>query len=293
MAVRYRYPVTYAGIELHVLTLAHEQTRDLVEWRYARGDGAALSDRGRAPRRDTWTIVIVGDADEQEERRARLLALSLSGEARMLSHPMDGQWYARIVSFSSTVDAATDTWEAVFLEDLPVTESRADELRGEQSSREAVAASAEAVGALALELEDSAMEAAATQAVDLADAWLMSVDEGEPPWAPDQRAELDAWRTRCDATVEDLGRSSEPGAYTALVAMHAMWSEVERFARTTRTTAPRSFPVTFDSSGPLMPVLVSVYGIEARTRQREVVRLNGLRNPLAVPAGAVVLFPVT
>ena len=283
----YRYTPAFAGVVLDVVSFQTELSRDVVEHRPHRGRGAQLSDRGQAPRRDTLTVVLTGTSQEIVTTRQTLLVLAGAGDARLFTHPLDGSWLARLTAFSETLDASA-TLSLTLVEDVPFTERIADPT--ETVTIQDVEALADAYDA-----ELAMLEVSATLPADSpsgADALTM-VEE----WQSDrptsaQLAELESYRARSLAVRDVLFESPEPAAWRAARKLGELRGTIELYQAGLQRIALSHHSLTVHHAVPLIQFLAQVYGATDASRLLgEVIRLNGITNPLRIAEGAILTLP--
>lgn len=288
--VRYRYPVTYAGVVLDVVSFSGDKGRAVVEHRPTRGRGAQLSDRGRNPRRDSLQIQMTGGAQEAVRKRDLLQALVESGESRTFSHPLDGEWRAKISEYSESIGPDGVMISMTLIEDTAFPSRLEEARRASVGSLQAV--SSAAVGADAAFAAISAIDPTFTapdtaRATGLAEGWAAA-----QPTAAEQGRELEGFRSYSRTEQSRLGALTSPEGYTAAVAWMDLRGELERYGKAVQSRNPRTFLLTLQSSAPLVSVLASLYGAQEANRiYSDVIRLNAIANPLAVRANSELRLP--
>ena len=283
--IEYRYTPAFGGVTLDVVSFQTDLSRDVVEHRPHRGRGAQLSDRGQAPRRDTLSVVLTGRSDAIAADRAALVRLADSGEARLFTHPLDGSWMARCTSFSETLDARA-AFSITLVEDVPFTERMADPT--ERVTIQDVEVFADAYDADVDLLEDELVgdSPSGADALAMAEGW-----GGETP-VNAQLAELESYRERSKVAQKSLFKSSNPAAWRAARKLAQLRGTIELYQAGLQRVTAANHSMTLTDAMPLIGFLTQVYGAgDARRLLSEVIRLNGITNPLRIPAGSTLTLP--
>jgi len=298
--IRYRHTPAFAGVELEVTSFQTDLSRDVVEHRPHRGRGAQLSDRGQAPRRDTLSVALTGDADEITAKRDALVRLADSGAARLFVHPLDGSWMARCTAFSETLDTRA-TYSITLVEDVPFTARMPERVMdpAERVTLQDVEAAADAYDAeVALLRDDSGAtllpEDSPSGAESLAMVESWGQESGASSSAPvrSELADLEVYRERSSTAQEALFHSEEPAAWRAARKLAQLRGTIELYQAGLQLVTFGNHEVTLGDAMPLISFLSQIYGAaDAGRLLGEVMRLNRVANPLRVPAGSRLTLP--
>jgi hypothetical protein len=298
MSLVYRFQASYAGIPLEVLSWQMSRGRAVIEHRPARGNGAQLSDRGRQPRKDSWTVTLTGSDADITAQRDVLLELDGSGDARIVQHPLDGRWAARLMSFTESAGADGPSYQLELIEDVEFADRviRNDDV--DDTTLTDVTVAAGRFDAARDDLVAAAPDVAASlpdssRAVALASSWRV---DATPTLAPTQadaiESDAEELRGTLGAGQKVIDRQRVPEAYAAGQRLLELRGAVERYSRKLQRVSPRSFAVDVLADGPLISLLARLYGgREASLIEADIIRTNAIINPNRLKAGTVLRLP--
>lgn len=288
------FEASYGGIRIDIDTLSDEGGRAIAVQELTRGDGAVLQDRGRRLRRTHAQLLFfhLGGDDDHRERFLAFKALAEADGPQLLVHPIDGAYEARVDDLRYSLDA--DNLDAIpvavtFLEEeTPV--GMAINRAGAGVARSAGLAAVE-VSAAKLEDELAARGASSdAPAAALAEAqrWATAATVS----AREVSLGLRSVTARIAADVDRLGVATDLEAYPLWQELTRLHDVMVRAAASVTVATSRRFSITVVEATPLRVICARTYGgAEAEDRYRQILELNDLRHPGAVPGGTVLSAP--
>ncbi len=282
------YASNFGGLRLWLSRITTTASRTQVRHELSDGDDHIVEDRGRdlvVARCSVLFDWMVGDSIAPLDRLYQLKAL-VDDKPRLFSHPVEGDFLARVGPFDYTIES-NGTISAE-LEFVAVGEVKAIAPAGAgsiaASGSGAVSAAAEAVALELAELEmTSDAPAAAATAVD---GWAASTDLN-PRDVYAQTGSLTASLAELADTLEtDLGMWS---AYKAVVILR---EAVRAAAETFTADVSRTFTVRIGTPIALNALLATIYGAdEVDFRRGQALKLNDIPNPASLDPGLELLLP--
>lgn len=289
-ALHYRFTARFASLDLAVERWEVNRSRTVIVHQPARGRGATLSDRGRGPRTDVWTVRPVGDAATITATRDALAALSAVDEAKLLEHPIDGRWQARLTEFHET----TDSNGVVFT--LTLVEDRAAEARTQAAIEEDTGSRHKVEASVGIYEERRVALAASMPTVGdslvTAETLLGPIDQWEESYADQIELDLEASRGRVSSSLGALDPLLDADAHETAIALLQAAAAIEQYAGSLRHFAARLAEIEVPFDRPLIRILTDLYGArQARELLDDVIRTNSITNPLRIHAGTVLRLP--
>lgn len=292
----------YGDQPIEILTTRDSFRRALVVHAYPHRDGARLDDMG-ADARSCDARIIFRDPPKLDlgplegldhiERARRFIDQANEGRAYEFAHPIFGSFPAMIQGSDVIADAERRDYLEIQasiieqgLDPAPLAAATARQLDG---GAPVVAVEAAALEAAAAELEPTAaaeLGAVAAAATTAADGW-----DADPDGTRDVALELARVSAELDRVTEQLDLLASPAGYPAFRAAQRLRYQLARAAASAQRTAPALLELVTAAAAPLAVILVDVYGAGANDRRADALRLNRIRDPMLVDAGARLLLP--
>lgn len=282
------YPSSFGGLRLWLSRITTERPRSQIRHELSDGDDHIVQDKGQGLLIARCSVIfehMLGDDIEPIERLRRLRAL-VDDKPRILSHPIEGNFLARVGPFDYTLESnGTITAELEFAAVSEVqTVSSAGAGGIPASGSGSVTAAAEAVN---LELADVEMSSPVPSlAASTVDGWASS-DDLNPRDVYTQTGSLTSSLSELAAQLEtDLVLWN---AYRAVVVLQ---EAVRAAAETFTTDVARTFVVRIGSPIALNALLTSIYGAdEIDLRRSQALKLNDIPNPAWLEPGLDLVLP--
>lgn len=281
------YKSSWGDLRLWISRLSTDKSRSQVVHEASEGDGYVVQDRGRAPLRARATILfdwMVGE-DLAPLERLRKFNASVDGDARFLSHPVEGSYLARIGDWKYDIDeSGVITGEAEFIavaETVAVAEVGAG---GIPASGEG--AVADAAAALEVELADIGESSTLpSECATAADSWAAS-DEPNAREIIAQTGSLTAQLGDRASTYED-----DIELWPAYAATVLLSESVRSAADAATADTAQTFVMKIGTSVALRALLASVYGAaEVEAQYTRAMQLNDISNPAWLELGAEIVL---
>lgn len=282
------YESSFGGQRLWLSRISTDLSRTVVVHELSHGDEHPVQDQGRGPVRVTasarfdWFLDDVAPIDQ-----IRALKALIDDKPRILSHPVEGSFLARVGPF--TYDVGEDSVITAELQFFAVQEVVAVSPAGAggipASAEGAVAAAATSLTA---ELDELGVASTLpTEAAAAADSW--SADPELNPRAV--YAQTGSLTERISILADDLEADHDTWpAYRATILL----AEALRAAAESATAAlAQTFQLQVGAPIALRALVASIYGAdEADDRYLQAMRLNDLANPACIDAGTMLQMPV-
>lgn len=278
----------FGGLRLFVTRIATARPRTQVRHGLSDGDDHVVQDRGRGLFVARCSVIFAHMRDDELEpleRLQRLLAL-VDDKPRLFSHPLEGDFLARVGPFEYTFEA-TGTYSAE-IEFVAVSEMQQVTPAGAggipASGEGAVAAAAESLGAelAGLGIESSVVGDATT----MVDGWASNADLN-PRDVYAQTGSLTSSLAGLAGELElDLGMWP---AYKAAIVLN---EAIRAAAEAVTADVARTFLVRIGEPIALNALLATIYGAdEVDLRRGQVLKLNDIANPAWLEPGTDLLLP--
>lgn len=275
----------WGDIVLPLSDLSTSRGRTLLVQEPARGEGGRLSDRGHVARRSQAQVLFVsqGVGDDPVERYRQLLSLD-DGMTRLYTHPIDGQWPAKMSIDGEQITQGRVAVSLLFVED------RGDERSPRRLSQSPRPASV-------VQSVEQAAEQLASEliAVDESTAVPDQVRATAAGWYASERGIARSVQVAVEASRESAalaslideidarGRLELFSVYTGIIATAAA---IRRASQVLTAAAGRVIDLRVDRPVGLLALCARLYGAELAVERAEaVLQLNELRSGLDIPAG--------
>lgn len=293
----------YADQPLEILTTRDSFRRVLARHAYPNRDGVRLSDMGGDARMCDARIIFRDPPQldlgplaglDHVERTRRFVDAANEGRAREFAHPIFGSFPAMIEGLEVVIDGERRDYievQATIIEQgldpAPLAASTSRQLDGGAPMVAVEAAALEAAGAT-LDDEEGAAQLATVSATATAtaDAWDADADGSRNVTVELARATGDI-----DRAIDELDLLASPAGYPAYRAAMRLRYQLELAAAAAQRTAPALLELVTVAAAPLAVLLADVYGAGGNERRADALRLNRIRDPMLVDAGARLLLP--
>lgn len=283
------YKSSFGDLRLWLSTVTTDKSRTLVVHEMSAGDDYVVQDRGRAPLKSTFSVLfdlMAGDDIEPLDRARRLSAL-VDGKPRLLSHPIEGTYLARVGPFNIDIDENGVITANV--EFIAVAESIAVAPAGAGGIPAAGAgAVAQAADAYILELEGIGESGSlGTDAAAAADSWAAAAD-------PNPRDVL----AQTGSLTEDLGTQADDldddlAKWQAFKQTVLLSDAVRAAAEASTSDTTSTFVLKVGSTVALRALLAGVYGAdECDVQYARALLLNDISNPAWLELGTELVLPM-
>ncbi len=288
----------FGGVDLLVTDVETEAGRDVAVHSPARGDIHVLQDRGKKLVSTTATILFVdqpGKANFQT-RFDKFRKLADDPDAvDVFSHPLIGNYYARIADFTFKAGEGTGTISctAKFLAvDEPEPVQRLGAGTTSTAGLEAVTAAAgiatTTAGAADLGLQLPGALGLIADALAAAADWA-SGDEVDSQAVFAQVATISG---RIDGAINDFELTTDLSRWQLFRAFVGLKFQVVRAAESATSSAAHVIDVYVAVPRPLIAISAELYGAAAAPSQADAIaKLNRVRTPGLIPAGTTLKCP--
>jgi len=294
---------TFRGMELHGYLTRFSDSRkwDMVAHRVPKRDGARVENMGRGPLRMSGSLVFVGA--KWLDNFKKFVALLDENPKGTLVHPLYGQMQAACEGFDrGAVDIAKATdeieVEVVFVEDQfdaatsdqetpPVGDAKQGVDNGVTAMQVATAAfvAAPAVATAVADLVASASTFAN-------DTMQGAIDLTVNPARDSQLDEVAEDTGALTAALLDEASATRPAdVYDAIAATEYVYSACLQLNEAAIASRPPVIRYTVPATMNIATLAAFLYGEKALERIPDLLNLNRIPNPGAIPGGTVVLLP--
>lgn len=296
------FAARYGDQPLEILTTRDSFRRALVLHAYPRRDGARIADMGAEARSCDARIVFRDPPGldlgplaglDHVERARRFVDAANEGIAREFVHPVFGSFPAMILGLEIIGDGERRDYLEIQasiveqgLDPAPLAASTSRQLDG---GAPLVAVEAAQLEAAAAQLEPAAaaqLAAVAATATATADAW-----DGDADGSRNIAVELERATSELDRAIDELDLLASPDGYPAFRAAQRLRYQLARAAAAAQRTAPALLELVTAAAAPLATILADVYGAGGGERRADALRLNRIRDPMLVDAGARLILP--
>lgn len=278
--------IRWGELVLDDVEVSTTRTRALLAQVPARGAGGYLQDRGPEPRECRvslrWTR---RSNDDDPLARYRALLAADDGKTRLLVHPIDGAYPAKMSIEEETVTNGRVTASVRFVEDRgdgrhPRTAAPASVATAVTVAQSRAQAAADALTRLGLPA-DVAQDSAA-----LAASWV--VPESLAP------ADVQTQVERHTEAVADMAREcvGDADRLESHLALIELITALRDAAAAVLASSPGLVELTLDAPVTVLALAAALYGGElAADRAAAIVHINGLRHPNVLPAPVTLMVP--
>lgn len=282
------YESKFGGLRIFIARITTDRGRTQVRHELSEGDDHVVEDKGRNLFTARCSVVFAHMRDDSLapiERLRRLLSM-VDDKPRLFSHPMEGDYLARVGPFEYTLESngvyTAEIELAAVSEVEPLSAAGAGAIPASGSGAASDAAAAVNAELLAVELaSDVPNQVAAT-----VDAWASNADLN-PREVYAQTGSLSSSLAELAAVLEaDLALFS---AYKAVVILQ---EALRAAAETFTTDVARTFVVRVGTPIALNALLATIYGAdEVDVRRSQALKLNDIANPAWLEPGLDLLLP--
>jgi len=282
------YKSSFGGLRLWLSKITTDKSRTQVVHDPSAGDDHVVQDRGAVVLKSSCTILfdyMLGDDLEPIERLQALKAL-IDDKSRILTHPTEGSFQARVGPFQYTIDESGVI--SADVEFTAVSDVQAVSVAGAggipASGDGAVQAAA---AALTTELAAIAQTSTLPQdASDASDAWS-SADAINPRDVLAQTGSLTAQLGTLASSLQD-----DLDTWAAYKAAVLLSDAVLASALAVTSDTAQTFSLLVGTSIALRALVASIYGAdEADQRYQQAMALNDIPSPAWLEPGSLLTLP--
>jgi hypothetical protein len=292
---KFDVPIFWGGIRLWAEAGDVDVSRTLTPHELVQGDEHPLHDAGLAAKPIRLSILFDEFPDEPlsaEDRLQRLLAQHRTGRSFMFSHPIEGNFLAKIGQFQYRQDDDSNyTADITFYpsdQDTPVSPAGAGvpAIAGETSVDAAADALDDAVEDLDEDLQADANELAAA-ARAASSSWI----KGAEVLTRKVMADLADITNRINALIVDHFLDHRLELFDAWLAAILLGDSTREAAAAATSEVAKVFTVRIEEPVVLLALCAQIYGgADAPTRERQIREMNDLRSSTWIGPGQFV-FP--
>jgi hypothetical protein len=282
---------SFGDVPMLITSLRTERGRDIAVHSPANGDVHTLANQGKRLKRATADILFCDQPNQApyDERYQAFVKLIEDGEPRIFSHPIDGSYVARGEMVDTEVDAGERSIRvtAVFLHEQnekPVIDPAAgiNPLAGVESVSVAADRTINVLDEFELE---SSVPGDIKAAVE---SW------GEASNLDSQEVFLGvaSMTQQIDAEISRLALLEDLALWVPYREMVLLRYELVRAAEAFTSDASTLIEIFVEQPSPVMSLAAELYGAAlAQQRRDDIVKINRIRTPARVPAGARLKVP--
>ncbi len=296
---------SFKGIELHRYLTSFSDTRRprIARHEFPKRDGAKNEYMGREPHRTQWQLTFTGPGwIDDFLRLARAIDEDPSG---LLVHPIFGPMQATCEGFDrSQVDIA----QALDTVQVPLSFAE-NQLDGalDGTNGQGVAAKQQAVTTLLGELADAAVNyiaatvltalstynLAASAYAEAAGDSAISTAPASSPRSSDQKLDAVAQAAAAleAAILADPATTSQASAYPVLALIEEVYSACLELDEAILAARPPTVEYVIPATMHVAAIAAARYGANSAARIDDILALNDLADPGAIPAGTVLVLP--
>jgi prophage DNA circulation protein len=291
---------SFKGIELHRYLVSFTDSRGprVVTHEFPKLDGARLEVMGRRPHRTEWQITFTGP--NWIKTLKQLVSAIDADPSGLLVHPIYGQMQVVCQGFdraSVNIPEATDTISIplVFVEDTPALDSTAA-AQGvgalQQNVTSAVADFQTAAAPYNAPSTAAAVQAVATGAISYA---ATAASSAQGPIDASLDSQLGAVALTTQAVIVaisiDPAGAGTAAIYDALAAAEVVYAACLDLADAVMAARPPIIEFVLPGPTSIAVLAAQRYGSDAISRIDEILSLNVIPTPTAIPAGTKLILP--
>jgi hypothetical protein len=287
------YDVSWGVSRLWCSSIRTDRSRTVVVHEVAEGDDHPTQDQGQAPRWVECELLFIEMPGERLSPMERFLTFQAQveeGEPQLFTHPIDGQFYARVEGFTYTID-----------EDENITDASARFIRSANAESPTpagagttAAAGEDAVAASAAEFTNELAAVGITSTLG-ADAVAAQEAWGSAEEVPTRQVLVDvaALSERLATMIVDEGLEEDLSLFGAYRAAILFGDAIRAAALAALAETPKLTSIRIGSPVSLLALCRRIYGgAQAEMRQRQILALNDIRTPAWIEAGTVLMIPL-
>jgi prophage DNA circulation protein len=291
---------SFKGIELHRYLVSFTDSRGprVVEHTFPKRDGAKQEVMGRRPHRTEWSLTFTGPNFIPTLKQ--LVASIDADPSGLLVHPIYGQMQVVCQGFDrSTVNLpeATDTISVplVFVEDDQALDDTSVNQGVGAQQQNVISAVADFQGAAAPYSAPASVAASAALASAANDYATAAAASAQGAVDPSLETKLGAVAFGTQAaiaaiSVDPLGAGTA-AIYDALAAAEVVYSVCQDLADAVVAARPPVIELILPGTTSIALLAADRYGKDAIGRIDEILSLNNIPDPTAIPAGTKLLLP--
>lgn len=282
------YKSNFGDLRLWLSRISTDKSRSQVVHELSSGDDYVVQDRGRAPLKARCTVLfdwMNGDDTEPIDRLRKLSAL-VDDKPRLLSHPIEGTFLARVGPFNYDIDEhgviTADVEFTRVADTIAVVPAGAGGIPAAGQGAVAQASAAFIADILAIGVESSL----GTDAAAAADSWAAS-DNPNPREVLAQTGSLtDQLGDQADEIDDDLAK------WQAFKSTVLLADAVRSAAEAATADTASTIIVKVSSTIALRALLASVFGAdEVDAQYPRALLLNDIANPAWLELGSELVLP--